>query len=940
LKKYILLYLTIVWLTNQADANNVQTIGLTTDSMPVKKFFSEDRIKYDGSCLTVEGEDIFVYSAAFHYFRCPQELWRKRFQKIKEAGFNTVETYVPWNWHEKDMPKNVNDNSKFDFRDLKAWLKMAHDEFGFYTIVRPGPFICAEWAGGGHPRWLSKYCPIKYETSFWLRSDHPEYIKWSQHWYKAACQVFEPEQIINKPKGKKGILMVQLENEYYYFDMPSENKVRYLKALYQTTRNSGIKVPLFTCVTPEVRGSKDLEISQLFDMDNQYVWWNIQEAKTRIEKLKMEQTNAPAFVCELQGGWFSTIGGKLSEDDSYLDGRHARGMALMAMAGGATGLNFYMYFGGTHFDGWGARRMTTTYDYGAPLKENGGVGEKYQATKEIGAFIQKFGKKLTRSLSVSCELKNNHPDLTIGCRKAPDGTLFVFIFNKNKKDAINGTFELIPDQGNSINLTYQIGALDTKVCVFEANGDAKMSTSWYPQPMESVVRPTDLPSAIRIVEAKKRNENFIASWIPLHPSTSLPEMGVNDARYAMYKSNFTLSANELSKYGSLVFKMFTKDPVFVQINGKIAKRNSVDQSDNVFDTGDLLKKGSNEIIAIYENQGHAHGYKPMEELSGVTQGGLCKLKQVIDPLEQWEVKKAKSDQEKDVLNALEESDGWEKIMLDGETIDALATLQIAGLEKPKWPAAWYLQGKVGTVIYRIGLHFNKDMIATGQTVLEFGSIDDRGVIYVNGKRVGEHLEWDAPCIINVAEHLKPGLNIIAVAVTNQYGTGGLLKAIRLRRQLTIDKQLNWSLAKDMGGVQQKWFSNTISTKNWTRVTLDSTKTIQRKGNNIQPKGMYDALFTWYRVEFDLPNESDGSFIPWRALVHASGNGYIWLNGHNIGRHWEIGPQREFYLPECWLNYGKNKKNVLVFGLRQTAQNGGLLHAVEIAPYTDCAEVMK
>lgn len=89
--------------------------------------------------------------------------------------------------------------------------------------------------------------------------------------------------------------------------------------------------------------------------------------ESRIEDLKRQQPNAPAFVCELQGGWFSTVGGGLSED-SYLDGRHARGMALMAMAGGSTGLNYYMFFGGTNLAGWGARRMTTSYDYGAAIK--------------------------------------------------------------------------------------------------------------------------------------------------------------------------------------------------------------------------------------------------------------------------------------------------------------------------------------------------------------------------------------------------------------------------------------------------------------------------------------------------------------------------------------------------------------------------------------------
>lgn len=108
------------------------------ETIPAKEFSNPDRIRYDGSCMTIDGKDVFIYSAAFHYFRCPEELWRDRFQKIKEAGFNTVETYVPWNWHEREMPAGLSDTTKFDFSDIKRWLKMAQDEFGFYTIVRPG----------------------------------------------------------------------------------------------------------------------------------------------------------------------------------------------------------------------------------------------------------------------------------------------------------------------------------------------------------------------------------------------------------------------------------------------------------------------------------------------------------------------------------------------------------------------------------------------------------------------------------------------------------------------------------------------------------------------------------------------------------------------------------------------------------------------------------
>src|SRR5580693_1358160 len=75
----------------------ISAFGAETNARP---FLHPDRIRYDSQCLTIDGKDVFIYSGAFHYFRCPKELWRDRFQKIKEAGFNCVETYVAWNWCE------------------------------------------------------------------------------------------------------------------------------------------------------------------------------------------------------------------------------------------------------------------------------------------------------------------------------------------------------------------------------------------------------------------------------------------------------------------------------------------------------------------------------------------------------------------------------------------------------------------------------------------------------------------------------------------------------------------------------------------------------------------------------------------------------------------------------------------------------------------------
>src|SRR5947209_18691084 len=91
-----------------------------------------DRLRYDAQCVTIDGHDLVLFSGAFHYFRCPKELWADRFRKLKEAGFNTVETYTAWNWHEPNPPKNPEDFSKVDMTDLRDWLEMETDQFGFY----------------------------------------------------------------------------------------------------------------------------------------------------------------------------------------------------------------------------------------------------------------------------------------------------------------------------------------------------------------------------------------------------------------------------------------------------------------------------------------------------------------------------------------------------------------------------------------------------------------------------------------------------------------------------------------------------------------------------------------------------------------------------------------------------------------------------------------
>ena len=121
----------------------------------------------DQPYFTLNDRNITIYSGAVHYFRVPREYWRDRLRKLRAAGLNAVETYVPWNLHEPqegafDFGRGGSDFE--EFLDLEHFLKLAKEE-DLFAIVRPGPYICSEWEFGGFPSWLLRIKNIKLRTS-------------------------------------------------------------------------------------------------------------------------------------------------------------------------------------------------------------------------------------------------------------------------------------------------------------------------------------------------------------------------------------------------------------------------------------------------------------------------------------------------------------------------------------------------------------------------------------------------------------------------------------------------------------------------------------------------------------------------------------------------------------------------------------------------------
>lgn len=924
--KYTVFQCTVVFLLHGV------TVARAADApppVPLVRFPAPDRVRYDGHCMIIDGRDAFIFSGAFHYFRCPKELWRDRFAKIKAAGFNAVETYAAWNWSERREPKSLSDYSQMDLSDFQEWLRMAHDEFGLYTIIRPGPYICAEWTGGGLPRWLAnkKDPAVK---GHWLRTDDPTYLAWSKHWFDAVCRVVAPEQITHKPVGSVGTILLQIENEYDLYpasiatDAMREGQ---LKALYKMVREDGIDVPIFTCWTRQARGSRDPILSQLFDASNFYPRWKIDEAYRGIIDQKKSHPDAPGMVSELQGGWFAGVGDKLAEDQDGVTAQQCGAITLDCIDAGATILNYYMLFGGTNFGDWPARNITTTYDYAAPIRECGGGDEKYRYVWGIGHMLQKLGPMIARSEQI--DAKSDNPAIEVGARRTPSGDLLLFFHNPDHEHAAKGTANITVSGSEAIALPFDLEPFGSRMMEFPSGVSDPAKAQLYPQLPPALDRPP-VPQPIRIATALSNVDPDGHGWIPFEPGRPKTAYGDNDSYFAAYRTKITLTSGQIARYSMLRLERFEDDPIILQVNGKTVAGGSGSTADVSYDLKNRLQPGKNTLLLLYNDLGQPNFGGNLEDVAGLNDGALIDPASLGHPIENWRVKLV-SDAQKPVEVAPDFDDSsWDSFVLDTQTIAALQ-----GQQADKPGPARILYGRQATAVFRTSLELSDGQLQSGETKLTFDCLDDLADVYVNGILVGHSTDWSHPWTFDAAKALKPRKNSIAVVVTNFDGAGGITKAVRLTGNRQDQLPLMWEFAAKTSGEAAHWWKPGFDTSRWQKTQLDTNRQLPSKGSDA-PEGETDSLLKWYRTEFELPPVDSHAWVPWKANIDAAGCGFLYLNGHPLGRYFDVGPQREYFLPECWLHFGPGEKNVLAMSLCPAA-NGVALRAVEIAPYAQYAE---
>ena len=153
-------------------------------------------------------------------------------------------------------------------------------------------------------------------------------------------------------------------------------------------------------------------------------------------------------IIELQGGWFSQIGGGLSGGH---DAAQITQVTLTAIERGCTTINYYMFYGGSNFGYSAACTVTQSYDYNAPLREWGGMGERYDAVKAIGQMLQEYGQQLIDSDPVELTMEGDHPGVSIYLRRSKDGSQFYFLRNSLEHESRLGTSRCARGRGLNIN---------------------------------------------------------------------------------------------------------------------------------------------------------------------------------------------------------------------------------------------------------------------------------------------------------------------------------------------------------------------------------------------------------------------------------------------------------------------------------------------------------
>jgi len=883
-------------------------------SPPQMEFENPHVIKYDADCFTLYRKDTMIFSGAFHYPRCPKPLWRDRLAKFKAAGFNTIESYAFWNYHEPEK-------GKCNLTDFEDFIKLVHD-MGFYMIARPGPYVCAEWHRGGFPDWVAA-------MRFPLRSNRPESIQTSQHWFDQVLPVIQRHQItVSGP-----IVMVQVENEYDYSpDMPDAEKREYVRALANLVWGAGIDVPVITCWTKQARQNSDPDMAKIMDTCNFYPGWNIvKEVVPELQKLRREEPSSPLAITELQGGWFSEFGGKLSVDQDGVNADQLDTLTKTVLEQGVTSFSYYMGFGGTNFD-WAAKNLTTTYDYAAPIREPGGLWDKYYAARGICQFLRLHGDVLTRAKALEGGADSTNPSVSVTNRvNGKSGVIFVRE-NANAEQRYKMSFTdpnsptkrriSAPREGELLMRPREMKMLPVQVPV--AGSQLRYATAEVLAHGVNLDRDFlilyDTPGRAAEISLATRAEPHVEGDTTYQYWDQEYESVVFGARFE--ETEKILLVNDhllvvLLPRDQALRTWVTEFPskVFPYADASDPKTFAVPiMADNYMFVGSGTQKsrvwldldfqpGRHDVVLLLPNQPGkcwVDGAPAQVDYEREHRTARLTITTPALPVQPINLNNGQAWVEK-----FEPSFGhWQ--------IGALAALEDSG------PAPY------GYVKYKAQFEY-----ANEAKIFISTFAPDAVKIFINGKLVEEVLKPAKALEFELAKYAKPGRNSLEIAYEAFGADNGDvalndlkgLESVHLGSDARSGAAVTaWQIERTAAPMRGREVDSSFAGAAWSPATF-------------QASGAADSLvpaFTWCRTTFALPAVPEGWQVPWRLAFDSDRDALIYLNGKIVGRYVTAGPQKEFYLPGPYLAAGEN---TLTFLLAYTDRPSHL-RTLRVAPYDE------
>lgn len=555
-----------------------------------------------GDQFCKDGEPIKLISGAVHYFRNLPETWPDIFEKLRAMGCNCVETYCAWNMHE---PKP----GTFDFTgrlDIVRFIKEA-EKAGLMVIVRPGPYICAEWEFGGLPWWIQK------EEGLEIRCRNEVYIRYFDRYLDELLGRVRPLLCTNGGP----VILLQCENEYGYYGDDRE----YLSYLRDGYRRRGIDVPLFT----SDGGSED----SLLDGTVEGCLPTLNFGSRVEENFKVHDRlfpDCPKVCMEMWDGWFDAWG---DEKHHTTDPQVYAGVVRDMLKKGS--LNIYMFIGGTNFGFTsGANHYekfapdVTSYDYDALLTECGDVTEKYKAVREVireatGKELppipkdrekKAYGKvALTRSAGLLSNLdalsSPIHSDVPRAMEEYGIGYGYIAyrtVLNRDYRDAklsfeslgdraqvlVNGKLQGIAYLNDSLEVTVNAKKGDVLTILVENMGRANFGPK--------MMRKKGLPG--RVLLGGKIHFSWDVYPLPMTDLSGLSFGGDEAEAPAFYEGAFTVEEPADTFLRTDSFKKG-----FVVLNGfNLGRYWEVGPQKTLYVPGPLLKKGENTLL-LFESDG-------------------------------------------------------------------------------------------------------------------------------------------------------------------------------------------------------------------------------------------------------------------------------------------------------------------------------------------------